>query len=279
MFSRFLLLVLVASCSTSKPTPYQKEKKKQGYRDLTYEELRVSSFKANAHTKKDRATLYAEFRAIDLCLAEGKKHANLIDVIDKTVEKEITKSSGGAWGPSFYGGAYPYYSRYSTIGVGIDYSTISTDSWKETMTFPHIEIYYTCTDQVFRPKIQFKELSAEEIKHLVKDVKGALQIEKIMDSSPNKDSFETGDIILKANNRRMQKVFELISLLNANRREVVLEILREGERKRLTLKSADVTSEVSQAEERIIKEACLDKKIKKYNEKSELINHRLCKFK
>ena len=278
MFSRFLILLLAVSCSSSKPTPYQKEKKKQGYSDQAFEELRVSRFRANAYTKKNRATLYAEFRAIDQCLAEGKKHANLIDVIDKTVEKEITKSTGGAWGPSIYGGAYPYYSRYSTIGVGIDYSTISTNSWKETMTFPHIEIYYTCADQVFRPKIQLKELSAEEIKHLVKDVKGALQIEKILESSPNKTSVESGDIILKANNKRIQRVYELIGLFNESRREVTVDILREGERKRVTLKSADITSEVAQAEEAKIKYACQDKKIKKYNEKSELLNNRLCKM-
>ncbi len=277
MFSRLLILLLVVSCSTSKPTPYQKEKKKEGYRDLTFEELRISSFKANAHTKKDRAILYAEFRAIDQCLSEGKKHANLIDVLDKTIEKEITKSTGGAWGPSIYGGAYPYYSRYSTIGVGIDYSSISTNSWKETLTFPHIEIYYTCSDRVFRPRVQFKELTAEEIKHLVKDVKGALQIEKIMENSPNKENLESGDIVLKANGKRIEKVFELISLFNADKKEVKLEILREGERKRLVLKSEDITQEVKQAEAEIIKKACQDKKIKKYNEKSELLKNRLCK--
>ena len=279
MFSRLLILLLAVSCSTSKPTPYQKEKKKEGYRDLTFEELRVSSFKANAHTKKDRAILYAEFRAIDQCLVEGKKHANLIDVLDKTVEKEITKSTGGAWGPSIYGGAYPYYSRYSTIGVGIDYSSISTNSWKETLTFPYIEIYYTCADRVFRPRVQFKELTAEEIKHLVKDVKGALQIEKIMENSPNREYFGPGDIVLKANGKRIEKVFELISLFNADKTEVNLDILREGERKLLTLKSVDITSEVEQAEAEIIKKACQDKKIKKYNEKTELLKNRLCKMK
>ncbi len=277
MFSRFLILLFIVSCSTSKPTPYQKEKKKEGYRDQTYEELRVSSFRANSNTKKDRAILYAEFRAIDQCLSEGKKHANLIDVQDKTVEKEITKSTGGAWGPSIYGGAYPYYSRYSTIGVGIDYSTISTNSWKETMIFPHIEVYYTCSEQIYRPRVGFKELNAEEIKHLVKDVKGALQIEKIMDNSPNKDRFESGDIILKARGKRIEKVYELISLFTASQREVSLEILREGERKRVTMNSSDVTEEVALAETEKIKAACQDKKIKKYNEKSELLNNKLCK--
>lgn len=267
------------SCSTSKPTPYQKEKKKEGYRDRTFEELRVSSFKANPYTKKNRAVLYAEFRAIDQCRAESKKHANLIDVLDKTIEKEITKSTGGAWGPSIYGGAYPYYSRYSTIGVGIDYSTISSNSWKETLTFPYIEILYTCSDLVFRPKVQLKELGADEIKHLVKDVKGALQIEKILDDSPNKDRFESGDIILKASGKRIEKVYELIGLFNAIQRDVPLDILREGERHLINLKSVDVTKDVALTENEIIKKACQDKKIKKYDEKSELLNNRLCKMK
>ncbi len=256
MFSRLLILIFIASCSSTKPTPYQKEKKKQGYRDKVFEELKVSSFKGNTYTKKDRARLLAEFRAIENCRSADNLHANIIDVFDKTIEKEITRSSGGAWGPSFYGGMYPYYSRYSSFGVGVDYSTVSTNSWNETLSYPYIEIYYTCGQRIFRPQIHLKELSSSQMKHLVKDVKGAIQVEKVLDNSPNKTTLELGDIILKANGKRIEKVYELIRLFNENSQEVSLQIMREGDRLPTKLKSVEVTKEVVKAEEDIINKVC-----------------------
>lgn len=256
MFSRLLILILVVSCSSTKPTPYQKEKKKQGYRDNVFEELKISSFKGNTYTKKDRARLFAEFRAIENCRKTNDLLANIIDVFDKTIEKEIIRSSGGAWGPSFYGGMYPYYSRYSSFGVGVDYSTVSTNSWNETLTYPYIEIYYTCSKRIFRPQVHLKELSSGEMRHLVKDVKGAIQVEKILDNSPNKTSLELGDIILKANGKRIEKVYELIRLFNEKNQDVSLQIMREGDRLPTKLKSVEVTEEVVEAEKDIIKKVC-----------------------
>lgn len=256
MFSRLFILILVVSCSSTKPTPYQKEKKKQGYRDNVFEELKVSSFKGNTYTKKDRARLFAEFRAIENCRKTNDLLANIIDVFDKTIEKEIIRSSGGAWGPSFYGGMYPYYSRYSSFGLGVDYSTVSTNSWNETLTYPYIEIYYTCSKRIFRPQVHLKELSSGEMRHLVKDVKGAIQVEKILDNSPNKTSLELGDIILKANGKRIEKVYELIRLFNEKNQDVSLQIMREGDRLPTKLKSVEVTEEVVEAEKDIIKKVC-----------------------
>lgn len=260
MFFQILILALIAGCSSTKPTPYQKEKKKQGYRDNVFEEMKVASFKGNSYTKKDRARMFAEFRAIESCRSESHKHANIIDIFDKTIEKEIIRSSGGAWGPSFYGGMYPYYSRYSSIGVGIDYSTISTNSWSETLIFPYIEVYYTCTDAIFRPQVLFKELSSEQIKHLVKDVKGAIQVENILKGSPNENSLQLGDIVLKANGKRIEKVYELIRMFNTDSRDVSLQMLREGSIVVTKLKSADVTKEVIRTEEEIIQNVCRYKK-------------------
>lgn len=256
MVVRIFILALLTACASSRPTPYQKEKKKQGYRDQSLEDLRVASFRGNAYTKKDRASLFAEFRAIENCQEGERKHANIIDISDKTVAKEITRSSGGVWGPSFYGGMYPYYSRHSSFGVGIDYSSVNTQSWNETLLFPYIEIYYTCSDKIYRPQVHFKELSAEQVKHLIKDVKGGLQVEKILDSSPNKETVQVGDIILKANGRRVEKIFELIRLFNENHDVVTLQILREGHRVNSKLLSVEVTSEVAKAERSIIQKVC-----------------------
>lgn len=274
MISRVLVLLLIASCSSTKPTPYQKEKKKQGYRDTTFEELKVASFKGNSYTKKDKAQLYAEFRAIENCLHnEEDKRANIIDIFDKTVQKEITRSSGSAWGPSYFG-MYPYYSRYSSFGLSAGFNTINTNSWSETVIFPHIEVYYTCSSSVYRPQVIFKELSAEQIKHLVKDVKGAIQVEKINSGSPNIKSLEPGDIILKANGKRIEKVFELIRMFSKDMREVSVQLLREGDRSVAKISSVDITPEVEKTEKDIIHKVCKEKDEKL---QKELKDKTLCK--
>lgn len=270
MLFRFLLIVSLTACSSSKPTPYQKEKKQEGYRDEAFEELKISRFRGNSYTNKDKAQRYAEFRAIEICSETDKKHANIIDIFDKTIQKEITRSSGTGWGPSYFG-MYPYYSRYSSIGFGAGFNTISSNSWSETLVYPLIEVYYTCSDKVFRPQLIMKEISAEDMKHLVKDVKGAVQVEKVHEDSPNKSSLETGDIILKANGKRIEKVFELIRMFTDASNEVTVQVLREGERVISKLRGKDITAEVEAAEKDIISKVCKDK-----DKQENLRNVKLC---
>lgn len=261
MIARLLVLFVIVGCSSTKPTPYQKEKKKQGYQERTFEDLNVTTFKANSYTKKEQAQLYAQFRAIEICRSSENKLANIIDVFDKTVEKEYTRSSGSGWGPSYsYFGGYPYYSRYSGFGIGVGYNTVNTNSWNEKLIYPIMEVYYTCADMVVRPQLIFKELTADQVKHLVKDIKGAIQVESIAETSTNKKSVELGDIILKANGKRIEKVYELIRLFKKESMEVSVLILREGEKLVAKLKSTDVTEDVKKTESEIIRAACKKKK-------------------
>lgn len=260
-----LILFILTSCASSKPTPYQPEKKKEGYRDEFFEELKVASFKGNNYTKRDKAKNYAEFRAIENCRVTNQI-ANILDVFDKTIEKEITRSSGTGWGPNYGFGMYPYYSRYSNFGFGVGMNTMSSNSWNETLVYPFIQVYYTCENKVIRPQIIFKELSVDELKHLVKDIKGGLQVEKILDDSPNKNTVEIGDIILKANGKRIEKVFELIRLFLVPNSVVTLQMLREGEKIVTNIKGLDITEKALAKENEIIGHVCRDKKHK--NQKS-----------
>lgn len=256
-----IMIFIVTSCASNKPTPYQSEKKKEGYRDEFYEDLKVATFKANSYTKREKAKSYAEFRAIETCRGENKI-ANIIDVFDKTIEKEITRSSGTGWGPSYGFGMYPYYSRYSSFGLGVGMNTMSSNSWNETIVYPVLQVYYTCAEKVFRPQLIFKELSVEEMKHIVKDVKGAIQVEKIIEDSPNKSAVVEGDLVIKANGRRIDKVYELIRLFNKPDTVVTLQVLREGERVVTNIKGIDITERVKVKENEIISNVCADKKHK-----------------
>lgn len=275
LLSRLLVFFILAGCASSKPTPYQKEKKKEGYQDKTVDGLQVSSFKGNSKTKKEHAQLYAQFRAIENCHEKENKIANIIDVFDKTIEKNYVRSTGGGWGPSYFGTfypySYPYYSR-SSFGIGVGYNTVNTSSWNETLVYPIVEVYYTCSDKVLRPQLIFKEINADDMKHLVKDIKGALQIESLLENSPNKGVVEIGDIILKANGKRIEKVYELIRLFDENNREVSVQLLREGKRVVAKLRSLDVTEDVKKTETSIIQNVC-DKFKKK---KDRLIIRNIC---
>lgn len=268
-------LFLLGSCSTEKPTPYQKEHKKEGYRDQEAEDLKISSFRANSYTKGEDAVLYAEFHAIEVCRAEHK-HANMMDVGDRSERKDVVRTSGSGWAPTYgYGfGMYPYYSRYSSVGLGVGYTSMNTDSWSETLIFPVFDVYYNCSEKIFRPQILFKEISAENMKLLVKDLKGALQIEKIMDTSPNQKSLEPGDIILKANNQRVEKIYHLIRHFDGKHSEVLVEIMREGVRKKITMKANEVSAEVEVKEKEIIDKVC---KLKKDDAQKELKTSSLCR--
>lgn len=256
-----LSLILVIGCGTS-PTPFQKEKKNEGYSDSTKDDLKVSTFKANHYTSPAKARLYAEFRAIQQCLSEGYQYANIIDIFDKTISKEVTKTDANVYGPSYGMGMYPFYSRYSSFGVGINYSNVSSRSWNETYVYPVIEVPYTCVNTVYRPKIMFREIPAVEMKHLVKDIKGGVQIQKFLDDSPNEKTLKTDDIILRVNGERIERVYELIQYFSDKRQTVKLEVLRDGVKKSASMKAVDVSDVIKPAEEKIVNEACKEKEVK-----------------
>lgn len=253
------LFVFISACAT-KPTPYQKEKNKEGFSDSSTDSLKVSVFKANSVTKPEKAQKYAEFRAIQICREKENKHANILDINDVSVKKNVVRTSGGAWGPSYGFGMYPYYSRYSSFGVGVNYSSIQTDSTIEEVRYPVMQVFYTCSDKIVRPEIILKEISAEQMKILVKDLKGALQVQKVPENSPNEKAIEVGDIILKADGRRIEKVHELIGLFKDENSKVVVDFLREGEKKTATLRAVDITDVALQTEKQIITSVCKDKK-------------------
>ncbi len=261
MFIRpVVLMVFLVSCSTNRPTPYQKEKKHEGFNDSTFDELQVATFRGNSNTKPKKARLYAQFRAIELCISQNK-HANIVDIIDKTLEKSVLRSSG--LGPSYSVGMFPYYGRYSSFGLGAGMSNTSYDSWTDILIYPNIEVLYNCSEKIFRPLLAFRELSADQMKHLVQDVKGALQVEKIEADSPNGKNIQIGDIIIKANNKRIERVHQLNKKFSDSKTELVVDLIREGKRMKEKILGSDITSEIDQTEKEIIKRVCKDKKRKK----------------
>ena len=262
-FTLFVSSILM-SCANG-PTPYQKKKKDEGYSDGEKDNLKISKFRANHYTKSSQARLYAEFRAIENCLRDGFKFANIIDIFDKSVRRRVTRTDGSVYGPSYYGsyGMYPFYSRYSGLNVGVNFSNVTTSSWDETYVYPEIEVLYSCGNSIYRPKLMFREVPAEEMKHLVKDIKGGVQIQKILDDSPNKIIFKENDILIRVNGKRIENVYEFISLFNDKTQTIDVDYLRDGFTKNAKMVAVDVTELAQVAEKKIIQQACKEASIKK----------------
>ena len=181
----------------------------------------------------------------------------MLDLMDKSISKEIRKSSSSSYGPSGYG-MYPY-SRYSTIGFGVGYNTIDTHSWNETYNFPVIEIIYRCQNKVFRPGLTFRELSADQMRDLVKDVRGGIQVDEISPAGGNEKILQNGDIIIKAENQRIENVYQLNSFFKEKRQNVMVELFREGKKLTKKLHSKDITDEIIKRENEVISEVCSSK--------------------
>ncbi|HXH76219.1 MAG TPA: PDZ domain-containing protein [Bacteriovoracaceae bacterium] len=259
--TKLLPIILAVSCASTSRTKYQSYEKQQGYRDLPSENnLRVGNFTANAYTNKDDAELFAKFRAIEICKESGFKLTHMLDVKDKSVSKDVIRSSGTGF-PNYYYGMSPYYNRFSGFNIGM--SSMSSSSWEETYTYPEYTVYFDCVNSAFGPELILRDVTPEEMKLLVKDLKGGLQVEQVMESSPNVKILEEGDVILKVLGQRVQTQAQLLKVFSAERRSVPVEIMREGVRKTVTLKSNDVSEFIAKSQDGIIQNACGKKEIKK----------------
>ncbi len=150
---------------------------------------------------------------------------------------------------------YPYYGRYgSSFGLGI--SNVSGPYLEETHTYPEFHVHFHCSNKAFSPEILLREVGAEEMKLLVKDLKGGLQVEKILDNSPNRSSIHVGHVIAKVNNVRIDEVSKILRAFECELKGVPVEIIREGVRKIVILKSLDVTDLILKAQVEIVRSTC-----------------------
>lgn len=256
-------IVFLTACS-SKPSRYQELSNQEGYSDKTMgSKLNMATFQGNAKTDKDRAELFAKFRAIEICHDKNKTNAHILTIKDKSYQKEITQTSTDM--PSYYYGASPYYGRYGYYGsgVGVNYSTGTTRSWNETYSYPMFDVYFECVEKPIDARMSFKPLSSSQMKDFVKDLMGAVQVDEVLPDSPNKGIFQTGDIILKANGVRVGTILDLYQASrNSDPKAFKLEFLREGKKKNATVKFNDVTEMVAESQAKIIKDACQDPDVK-----------------
>lgn len=261
-----ILFAILYGCSTV-PTKYVEstDNKKEGFSDKTIDEnLRMASFLGNSATKKDKAQLYAKFRAIEICSETGTKLAHILFVKDKSFDKEVTQATADY--PTYYYGVSPYYGRFGAYGGGVGmygYGPTSVRYDNETYTYPFYEVYFECVNKPVDVRMSFHKLSSSEVKNIVKDVMGAVQIEEILPDSPNKNSFEVGDIIVSVNGTRVENLMELYKASRKTKSmDFRVDFFRNGTRMSAKAKFLDVTEMVTQSQEEIVKEVCKNSELK-----------------
>jgi hypothetical protein len=152
-------------------------------------------------------------------------------------------------------GTSPFYSRYSGFGLSTGINMVNSRSWEETLVFPEFEVIYHCSDKVYEPEVVMRDVPPDEMKHLVKDLKGGVQIEQILPGSPNK-TLKEEDIIVRAQGKRIMKGHQVLALFKEKPDAVKIEVLREGVKKQISLKAADVTEEIAKSMRALKEKAC-----------------------
>lgn len=265
MRSVIMTLILLAGCG-SDPATYKASNGKTGYSDKMVDpNLKVASFQGNSSTKKEKAQLYAKFHAIEMCKEMNRKLTHILAVQDKTFQKEITQTTST---PTYYYGVAPYYGRYGAYGAGVSmygaYGPVDTHTSTEVKNIPQFDVYFECVDDAIDARMSYKTLSSADLKNLVKDLKGGVQVDEVLPDSPNKDILQIGDIILKANGTRVATTIELYQAhRNSNAKKFTIEYLHEGKTKTADVKFLNVTDMVANSQAEIIKEACKSDDVKK----------------
>ncbi|WPU65915.1 PDZ domain-containing protein [Peredibacter starrii] len=258
-------LIALVGCA-SEPASYKESKGKTGFSDkIVDQNLRVSTFQGNSATKKEKAQLYAKFHAIELCKEMNQPYTHILTIRDTSFQKEITQTN--TYGPTYYYGVSPYYGRYGAYGAGVSmygaYGPMNTQTTTDVKPVPQFDVYFECVPKAMDARMSFKSLSASDMKNLMQDVKGGVQVEEILPDSPNKNILQVGDIIIKGNGTRVEKVVELYQAhRNSNANQFTVEFFRNGKMKSANVKFLDVTEMVGTAQNEILKEACKEDGIK-----------------
>jgi hypothetical protein len=257
----FALTLVLVGCSSS--SSYIKKSKDYGYTDQVVDnQLRQASFVGNSKTTKDRAALFAKFRAIEVCHDLKNPLTHFLQIKDKTYSKEVSQAYTSY--PSYYYGASPYY---GSMGMGGYYGPASTTVSNETYTYPSFEVYFECTPTPMDARMAFKELSQSQVSQFLNDLKGAVQVDQILPDSPNKDTLKVADIIYQANGTRVATLLELFrASRQAGQKDFKVDIIREGSKKQVTVNFLDVKDKAMEAQHTIIKEACKISDLKDSNE-------------
>lgn len=262
----FFFILILSSCSTFHKVTYIKEKNQYGYSDSSFQsevgQVRVVSFKGDARTSRKLARKLAYFRSLEVCWEQDKKHVNILEVFDRSFEK-VSLQADVTSPHFFYGfGTFPYYSRYSSWGIGADVNLIDSRSMREFIFYPWIEMYFLCSQVVESPLLKLRNIPRENMFHLVKDLRGGIQITGVNQKTHFKKSIHEGDVIIAYQNKRIDQKYLFLQQLQWPHKHREITFLRDGKKMKANLQTQNVTEKIIEKEKHLLQFLCHHKKMK-----------------
>lgn len=208
--------------------------------------IRIATYEWNEESDKydaEEAFWFSRFRAMEQCHEAGKKYTAFLKTVDQTESETVQRSKGN----SIYGSH-----------VGFTHVTTREDK----ILYPKIETYYACGDHFNGIDAKTRYLKAEDVKMIVSDVMGAMQVIEVSEGSP----LQYGDIIIKVNDVRASDITRYYLGLHStnNTTQVKLKLIREGQVKELSVPLIDSTDTYASDYTKSLNESC------QYRELSEM---------
>ena len=280
IFSLVLLTTLLCACVSR--TQYQAyDNQTGGYLDGQFDDgTRWAKFAANAHTTKTDAENFSLFRSIEVCKFKGFKFTSILGTRDLSTTQNVQKTAVNTYQqPTYFSGSGNSNSNVNYLGNGFanvntqsnfegsvtggdQYTTQS--SWTEAYTFPLFETGFVCVDSFFKLGFELKFINENDMKPYVKDLKGALQVEKVLDESPNIGKIKVADIIFKVDGERIWNIFDLAKIISkaGDMEKIKLEIIRDGKKAVVYAKAVDKSNRLMHDEEMIKSLVCNAEELK-----------------
>lgn len=277
-----LLLLLTVSCKTqqfgySQPkvtrTPYQAfTSDLGGYWDEDLGEGRYkSTFSGNGFTNSQDAEYFAVFRAFQFCRERDHILADIYNVQNKSEVSSVNRTANmsfqnptyttvsnrqlSPFEQGYYGTNNSNAIQTQTYGGG---SLGGSYSWKQNITKPMFEVYYSCIDEMKRFGFNLKYLQNSEVKHVTKDFLGAILVTEIkLDMNSSLKSLKVGDLIVRVNGERVydQKSFDEHKNLHSQNK-VKVRVYRDQKFKNIYIKAMDITQKAINQYQALVRTVC-----------------------
>lgn len=243
----FIIFLGLAGCASA--TKYHSRAEDGGYEDGQLDtNYKISRFVGNALTSAETSNIYTQVRALEVCRESGFKLAKIVAVVDQTTSKTATNTKTNV------------FANPDGPLIGMINSKTST----KTYVYPTFAAAYFCANADYRLGIIFKLIEAEEMKPFVKDLMGAVQVNSILEGSPNNGRVQTGDLVTKVNGRRVDSIYNVIyEVHRAGKEQSTLTLFREGRPMEVKVQSIDSTAATGQEFEGLLARACVDSNLKK----------------
>ena len=250
-----LSFAFLTGCATLQASyePFS-EQRRLGYVDKKTEDLNESvKFYGNMFTEPMNMVLFAEFRAIEVCSGRGLQ-ARFLALNDLSPSQSIQSGEG-------YANYVPPYLKYDVSFAAAD--GVRSDVINGSIE-PVFEVIYYCTNSVYTAQVNVREVSAESVRLVAQDLRGAVQLNSFQEESINKTNLKPDDLILKINGERTKTKNDFFRQNDQTKAgaKALYSLVREQKMQNVEVALIDVKKEAVDFNKKIVSLACAQEEMK-----------------